>query len=218
MKRNIIYLIILLLFTTMGILNSQTSSWKDHNPYATPIQTDDVIIVDIKEQFIISSKGEWGKNGEINLTLNPDTANFEFLTKSQQSKKSSEKNSFSIKSNDTVEMKMPARVVEVLPRNTYRLEGKKTISMDEKPVAISFSGIVSGRNIVNYRVSSSQVADLSILIRMRIPDKNDTTIQMKQKPADPQTNQPGGPEAKLSDAEKENLKLRQIREILGAMQ
>ncbi len=218
MKWKFLILIILFLFSVMGILYSQTSSWKDHNPYATPIQTDDIIIVDIKEKFIISSKGEWGKNGEINLTLNPDTANFEFLTKSQQSKKSSEKDSFSIKSNDTVEMKMPARVAEVLPRNTYRLVGKKTISMDEKPVAISFSGIVSGRNIINYHASSSAIADLNITIRLRIPDKTDSTIQMKQKPADPQTNQPGGPEAKLSDAEKENLKLQQIRKILGAMQ
>lgn len=201
------------LFLSGWFIYSQTSIWQDHNPYSVSYKENDIIMVHVQEQFSISMKGEWGYSDEKKRVWNPDTVNFEFLRKSSQNKTASEKNVYSIKSNDGVKFKMPARITGRAQTGVYQIEGTRQINISGKPVRIRLTGMVSGRDIQKYAVQSQNIVDLNINIEMKITPPKDNSVQMKQTGEGEERKS----EAALSDDEKERYKLEQIRQILGAL-
>lgn len=196
-----------------GMIYAQTSIWRDHNPYNVQYVANDILMVKVNEHFTIAVKGEWGYTKESKRDWNPDTVNFEFLRKSNQNKTSSDKDSYSVKSNDSIKFDFPVKITQVLEGNLYQIEGIRQMNISEKPVIVRLNGTVSGRNIENYMVTSDKIVDLNISIVIKVPTKKDNSIQLKQTGEGEEAKT----EAILSDSEKERYKLEQIREILGAL-
>ena len=210
---------LIFLFLTFTLLLGQSSLWQGKSPYGDNLEAGQMIEVKIDEVFDININSKWDNSAKIELQLLPDTKNLPFLKSSEQSKTRSRQSQARYQIRDKLNFTMQAVIGAPQQNNLYPIQAQKSLIIDLKPTSITLTGLINPRYVRNNTISSKHVANLNLNINTEPPADRDTSLRLKPpKPeeiTDPQN--PPSPKAELSEAERQQILLRHLQEIIGVL-
>ena len=206
----------IVLHTTI-ILAQDKSLWQDQDIYSNALAYKKGNLI----QIIFNEKDKTDFSVEIQTDKNNDTTTVP--DKKMSSELAPYASSYSFVGNNKGKYKtsgnlkgfIQAIITEIDPvSGNISLEGSKQINLDGDIKSIRVTGIVSSENISKKSISSDKIANLNIVIRGKITDKNiqNPEIEMKYK-TDAEGNEKAS--AELSENEKQELLLKYLKRILG---
>ncbi len=201
----------IVLFSLAFVLYAQTTLWKDTNPYSRTHAVGDILRVDIDERFTIKLDNKWETKTESEVELVPDRTYLDFLKPSEQ-KRTFEKNSKNeTRLQDRITYSIAASVTEV-NGSVLTLSGTRRLVIDGRNLQLNFSGRVSSSSIRAGRVPSADVSDLVLNVQAEpeFPRQGGVALKTKEQ-ADAESPQ----KAVLSDAEKQQILLQYLQQVLG---
>lgn len=208
-------LVVFLPFYMLSKTFSQNSLWKDHNPYRKAYVPGELIEIDVREKFAVDAEGIWENGQRLEFKLYPDTKNLPFLTNSEQSKNRKKNSKTKYKLRDNYNFKVMG-ILEAGTAPNMNIRAQKTVSVDGKPARMVLTGIIDPGKVKQGKITSSQIANLSLTITGELPVPRAQNINLKP-PANPNQPQPAVNRAELSEQEKQTYLLQHLREILGGL-
>jgi hypothetical protein len=209
MRKKII-LILLALFTSNVF--SQISLYNGRNPYVNNFNDGDIIRINVNSSFAITINGDWNRNLEVNLKLQPDKKNLPFLNESEQSRN----NQRQTKERQSTTEKLKFNISAIINRqagDTYRINANKTIIMDGKITRIICTGLVNGKSIMGGTVNSDNIADLNLNIISQPQPARDESFTGN--PEDQKETE--GTQGTFSQEQIKKYILEHMKELLGAL-
>ncbi|MES0490938.1 MAG: flagellar basal body L-ring protein FlgH [Leptospirales bacterium] len=190
---------------------AQVSLYNGADPYRKLYQNGDLVKVSISELLTIEVKNDWSDTTDMKLKLVPDQKYFDFLQGAEQSRTSDKKQKIRNTIKEKFELNILARV-QRLNNDLLSVSAQKDVTLDGRVSIIRITGITHPRFIKDSVVMSENIAQLAILITVRPPVIRSNTVTTLE--AGETENEPPS----LSKAQKDQILLNHIREILGALE
>jgi len=202
----------------VSFLYPQVSLYDGRNPYTGNYNDGDIVRVYVNNVFNVTINGEWNRNLEVNLKMEPDKDNLAFLKKSQQSRNNQRQS----KERQNVQEKFKFNVSAIINKQVagfYKITANKTVSIDGKITRVLCTGLISEKSIVNGSVNSDEIADLNlVIVSQPQPVKDDSYNGALPEKENNEKNTEK--EQNSGNFNKEQVKayvIEQLREILGAL-
>jgi len=208
MKKKILLLAIII---SGEAIFGQVSVYNGADPYRQIFQNGDLVKIFISENLAIEVKNDWSGTTEMELKLTPDKKYFDFLQGTEQSRNSErvQKERNSIK--EKFELTIMARI-QRLENRLLGVNAQKTVTLDGRESVIQITGVTHPRYIKKSEVSSENVAQLAITIRVKPPIARSNTVTTLE------AGETEGETPSLSEEQKNQILLNHIREVLAALE
>ncbi|MDH4262030.1 MAG: flagellar basal body L-ring protein FlgH [Spirochaetia bacterium] len=196
---------------------SQVSLYDGRNPYVNNYNDGDIVIINVNNNFSITINGEWNRKIEVNLKLEPDKKNLDFLKESQQSRNSQRQN----KERQNVVEKYKFNISAIINKQAgglYKINADKTINIDGKITRVICTGLINEKSIINGTVKSDEIAGLNLtVISQPLPAKDETYNGNDTKEQDTKNELKEDAESNFSKEQIRKYVVEYMKEILGVL-
>jgi flagellar basal body L-ring protein FlgH len=214
--KKIIFISLMIMYSSSNVF-PQVSLYDGRNPYANNYHDGDIIRIHVNNNFAMTVSGEWNRNMEVNLKLQPDKKNLDFLKESEESRNSRRQS----KERQNVSEKFKFTVSAVINKQAdgnYRVNANKTVTVDGKLTRIVCTGIINAKSIVNGSVNSDEIADLNLNVVSQPQPSKDETYKGPEAAKEGEKEQASdGPQGNFSKDQMKKYIVEYMKEVLGGL-
>jgi len=209
------------LMVAVGSLQGQSSLWRGVNPYKDNYLSGQILKVEVSEFFEIKVSGDWARNFEVDLKVDPDPKNTPFLQSSEESRDNHRK--WKERQNVKEEFIFSINgIITVRADGLFDINATRDIQIDGKQTSVRLSGVINPGDIRNGVIKSDRIANLNLVIISKPVierDQNYTITPPPQNEGEEGTNgNPAVTPELFTQEQKNRYIIEHIREILGGLQ